>query len=214
MEEKISWLISDISIYSPAIPFIAGLICFYRLRIDQKAIFQIAICSIIAEVAAYFIIRADGNQAIIYLIFSLIEYGILSYIFASGIRPFLSSSFFWSMSVFFFLFFLFEIIFLSGIARFNAYSTAIESLIIIAYALIFFYKTLKELKIRHLEQEPLFWLSTGVLLYFSSSFFIFLFTNYVSSSNRVLFIIWGIHAIFNILLNVFYSIAIWVKPSP
>lgn len=214
MEESISWLISDISKYSVALPAIAGLIRYNRLQRVQQAAFILILLSILVEVAAHWIIRQDWNHFLVYHIFTILEFGLLTYIFAQGLVPFLKLNFFRGIVLFFLLFIISDMIWISGIAQFNSYSTAIEGLILIFLSLSWFYKTLQELKIKHLEREPLFWISTGILLYFSSNLFIFLFTNYVNSSNRALFIIWGIHGIFSILLNIFYSFALWVKPNP
>ncbi len=214
MEEKLAWLITDLSKYSLIVPTLIGIVRHAWLQKIPRVIFLLVLLSLSTEIAAHLTVHQGGNQSLVYWIFTFIEFGLISYIFAKAIIPFLPPSFFWGMSTFFLLFLIIDMIWISRIDQFNNYSTAVESLIIIFFVLLFFYKTLKELKIKYLEREPIFWFSTGSLLYFSSSLFIFLFTNYVNSSTRALFIIWGIHGIFSILLNLFYSIALWVKPVP
>lgn len=214
MEERLAVLITDMSMYSLALPILVGSLRYFRLLTRQKAILYLVLLSFFTEIVAEWVLYNDGNQNLVYFIFTLTEFLLLTYVFAWGIFPFLSLHFFKRISLFFFLYVIVDMIWISGLQQFNNYSTAVESLIVIFYALTFFYKTLQELKIRYLEREPLFWISTGVLLYFSSSLFIFLFTNYVNSSERALFIIWGIHGIFSLGLNLFYSIALWVTPKP
>lgn len=214
MEESISWFIGYLSMYSIAMPALVGLLFYKRLQAVQKTLLILILLSTLIEIIALWVIHQGGYQHLVYRIFTILEFSLLTYIFAQGIKPFFTEFFFKGAVIFFFLFVLADMIWISGIVQFNSYSTAIEGLILIFFSLIFFYKTLQELQIQHLEREPLFWISTGVLLYFASSLFIFLFTNYINSSTRSLFIIWGIHGIFSILLNIFYSIALWVKPSP
>lgn len=214
MEEKLSDFIAYLSMYSIALPLTVGLVLYHRLQHIQKVILLLVLLSVSTEIIAH-LVRYQGNiQNLIYSLFTVLEYMLLAYVFAQGVKPFLKQPFFWKITTSFLLFVIVDMIWISGIEQFNSYSTAIEGLVLILFSLIFFYKTLQDLKIKHLEREPLFWISTGVLLYFSSSLFIFLFTNYVNSSNRALFIIWGIHGIFSILLNISYSIALWVKPNP
>lgn len=214
MEERLSYFISDLSMYSVALPAVIGLALYYRLQQIQKVILLLVLLSVSTEVVAHWVKLQNGNQNLVYYLFTALEYMLLTYIFAQGIQPFFKNVFFKRAAIFFLLFVIADMIWISGINQFNSYSTAVEGLIVIFFSLSFFYKTLEELKIEYLEREPVFWISTGVLLYFSSSLFIFLFTNYVQSSNRALFIIWGIHGIFSILLNISYSIALWVKPNP
>lgn len=214
MEKSLATFITDVSMYSVALPAIAGLLQYYRLKDVGKVLLVLVFLSISTEIVARWLRYDAPSQNLVYYLFTTLEFSLLTYVFAQGLKSFFKPAFFWGIATFFLLFVLTDMIWISGIAQFNSYSTAIEGLILIFLSLCWFYKTLQELKIKHLEREPLFWISTGILLYFSSNLFIFLFTNYVNSSNRALFIIWGIHGIFSILLNIFYTIALWVKPSP
>lgn len=213
MDEQLASYISYLSMFSIAVPALVGLLFFGQLGAIQKGIFGIVLLSVITEIAAEYLSYGGGYQHLVYHIFTILECTMLIYIFALAIKPFFSNTFFSLLWFFFFLFALADLLWLSSIEQFNSYSTVLESLVVIFLAVSFFYKTLSELKVKHLGREPVIWLSIGVLLYFSSSLFIFLFTNYIDASNTTLFIIWGIHAIFSILLNVFYTIALWIRPT-
>ena len=207
-------MISDVSMYSIGLPLLIGLRTYWRLNNTQKAVFFLVLLSVVIEFWARAVRNMGEMQNVIYYGFTVGEFLLLEIVFSKAIIPFLSRTFFKLITLFFLCFVAVDMFWLSGINQFNNYSTAVEGLLLIFFSIVFFYKTLKELKIRDLEKEPLFWISTGVLLYFSGSLFIFLFTNYVNSSNTVLFIIWGIHAIFGMILNLFYSITLWMKPGP
>jgi hypothetical protein len=152
-------------------------------------------------------------QQVIYHIFTLLEFFLLNQIFARTLTPLLSKLFFNSSLIFMFLVELADLLWLSSLQQFNGFATAIESLFLIFFSLCYFYKTMQELKVKHLEREPMVFISIGLLLYFSSSLFIFLFTNYVDAENGTLFLIWGIHGIFSIILNILYAIALWLQPA-
>jgi len=95
----------------------------------------------------------------------------------------------------------------------NVLNRTLSALILMFYALSFFTKTLREMKILNLEKEPLFWISIGVLFYNAASFFIFLFSHYLTPIHNLWFTYFGIHAIFTILLYICYTIALWVQPK-
>ncbi|MBX2873725.1 MAG: hypothetical protein KTR30_16535 [Saprospiraceae bacterium] len=211
--EELSWFISNLSIYSIALPAVVGLVFYHRLLLYQKAIFLLIVLSLGTDLAARLVIENEENHQYVYRIFTIVEFILLTYVFAQGIKPFVTKGVFLSLGISFLSFALVDLLWISDLEEFNTYTTAVEGILMIVFALAFFYKTLTELKIKELEKSPFVWLSIGVLLYFSSSLFIFLFTNYFEHSQNSLFIIWGIHGIFSILLNITYSIILWIKPA-
>lgn len=214
MEKSIADFISYASMYSVGLPAVIGLIRFRHLQKGQVAIFILVLLSILTEFGATWVAYEGGYQNLVYYGFTIAEFTLLTYVFSESWASSLRFTWTGALAMLFLLFVVLDMFWLSGIEQFNSYSTSIESLLLIAFALLYFFLTLREMKTRHLEREPLFWISIGVLLYFSSSLFIFLFTNTVNASMRALFIIWSIHGIFRILLNICFSIALWIKPNP
>ena len=104
-------------------------------------------------------------------------------------------------------------IFVAKFNSFNVLARSIEAFIIICYALTFFTLTLKRMDIVKLNRSPMFWISCGALLYYAASFFIFIFSQDIQPMLDIWYIYWGIHAIFTIVLYIFYSIALWVQPE-
>jgi hypothetical protein len=104
-------------------------------------------------------------------------------------------------------------IFIERLATFNIAARSVEAFVIICYVMRYFWLTLKEMKIIRLEKQPIFWVSCGALLYYAAGFFIFLFSHDLLPYDELWFTYWGIHAIFTILLYIFYSIALWVQPT-
>lgn len=104
-------------------------------------------------------------------------------------------------------------IFIFGdLEKFNPWTSALEALLIILYVLSYFYQTARDIKVEDITRMPLFWLSTGALIYFSSSLFLFIFSNYIFPEVKLSLIFWGIHAMLSILLYIFFFITLWVKP--
>lgn len=100
--------------------------------------------------------------------------------------------------------------YLQDTGTFNTYARSLEGILTIVFCLIWCYKTLTEMKILRLEQNPVFWVNTGFLLYFSGNVLLFAFSNYIISINRSLSVyIWAFHAMFSILLYFFITIGLW-----
>lgn len=210
---ELSYTIANASMNSIVLPFMVGLLKFRQHSKIQRLLFLLISVGVIVEILLDLNKNPDDLQPILYSIFTLVECCLLLYIFSLILVPFVQKKWFWIAGIFFTALVLIDVLWWSNLEQFNTYSTAVESLFLIILPLIFFYKTLQELLIEHLEQEPIFWINVAVLLYFSSSLFIFLFTDFFKASDTALFVLWSIHGIFNILHNIFYSIALWLKPK-
>ena len=92
----------------------------------------------------------------------------------------------------------------------------IESVLVLALVLLYFRRKLRPPMSRApLEYEPMFWVSAGLLLYFSGSILIFLSSNAVLRlSEEMSRNAWTIHALLYSFLNSFYVIALCVDPRP
>jgi uncharacterized membrane protein YjjB (DUF3815 family) len=91
-----------------------------------------------------------------------------------------------------------------------------ESVMVLVLVLLYFRHKLKlPMSLAPLEHEPMFWISAGLLLYFSGSIFIFLSSNAVLNLSQELSRnVWAIHALLYSFLNGFYVVALSVDPRP
>ncbi len=202
-----------LSMYSVIIP--VTIVLFKRNNIIevQRWIGLLVLITLLSEIIINFLSSNKINSLPAVHLFTALQFAVLALVLGKGLSPLFSSRFLKGLIITFILFVISDAIFLNGITNFNSFSRPLASFILIFLSLCFFQKTLKELKIKSLDKEPLFWVNIGVLIYFSGSLFIFLFTNYIKASNDALLTLWGIHAIFNIILNISYSIALWIRPA-
>lgn len=98
-------------------------------------------------------------------------------------------------------------------AEFSPVQHFIEGVAVLVLVLLYFRREL----LRHpvllapLEHEPMFWVSAGLLLYFSGSILIFVTSNLVLHlSVQVSRTLWAVHALLYIFLNCFYIVALCV----
>ena len=91
--------------------------------------------------------------------------------------------------------------------RLSDVSLAIESITVIASTMIFFYVMLKRLEHETPLSNPYFWFNSAILIYFSSAFFVFIFSDYRKLSSD--WNLWNIHSIVRIIFNLLISIGFW-----
>lgn len=212
MEFELADFITDLSMYSIVIPLAIGIYRYKHLSAVQKLLSLVIILTLGGEIIGGIVAKLKINNLYIFHLFTILQFILLTLVMEKGLTPFLTKRVLRRIALGFTLFALLDAFWWNGVHNFNNYARPLSSILLLCFALIFFYKTLRELQIKTLERAPLFWLSIGILIYQAGSLLIFLFSNYVKTSEAALVTIWGIHAIFNILLNISYSIALWVKP--
>lgn len=99
--------------------------------------------------------------------------------------------------------------FVQGIFVIPNWSRSLESILVIGISIYYFNFIFKEGKIKYLDRSFWFWMSSGLLIYFSSNLMLFVFTNMLTNRNDQLFLgVWSIHAVLNFVLYGFYTIAL------
>lgn len=88
-----------------------------------------------------------------------------------------------------------------------------QGLLVLCFTLLYFWKLLRELRVASLHQEPMFWVSAGLLLYFLGYLQIALFSNYLLRySKEFAQLIWAVHSCLFIVLYGCYSLALCLPP--
>lgn len=88
----------------------------------------------------------------------------------------------------------------------------LESLFVIVLVFRYYYASLHRPTTAYIWREPLFWISTGLLLFFAGTFLIYTVTGFVFYYNRPAIIqMWVIHAGINVLLYCTYAYALWLS---
>jgi hypothetical protein len=145
---------------------------------------------------------------------TLVEFGLLAWMYRRVFWPSAVSRWLPAVVVVFSLVSLFSYTRPDNLLHFNAVQRFAESFLVLGLVLLYFYKVIRELVIIQLEQEPMFWVSVGVLLYFSGNVFIFVSSNYVIQHSETLSLrLWNIHGLLYMVLNSLYAVALWISPS-
>lgn len=103
----------------------------------------------------------------------------------------------------------------SGASWFRPGLQVLESALLLVLVALYFRKLLSELAIGHLERDPMFWLSTGLLIYSLGSIQISLFSNYLLQcySDQLRSTVWFAQALLALILYSCYALALWMRPQ-
>jgi hypothetical protein len=114
------------------------------------------------------------------------------------------------------LFALLDTFYLEGLQQVNAYTHVLQSALLIALALLYFEQLLNELQVTRLERDPLFLVSTAVVLYFSGTVLMFVFINHFLTTNDYAGnrVVYTINSVVNLVQYTLFSLAFWYAGRP
>lgn len=115
----------------------------------------------------------------------------------------------------FVVFAVFDAFYLEGLMHYNSYGRAVQSVLLIGFALLYFEQMLRELRVAKLEQDPLFLASVGLVIYSAGTAMLFVLTNNFTEDLSVLTLAFDSVFLLNIVFNVLLTIAfLRAKASP
>ena len=195
-----------ISAASILLPNMGGLIVFKRLDIEGKKILAFFAIFIIIEFVITWLGFHKINNMPMFSIFELLEYGFFAYLFYTNIKDLRWKKFIKYASFFYFTFAIFVLIFIRSIYEFNSETRVVESLLLVLFALLYFNELSKALQTEQISinKIPMFWMIIGILFYFMSNFFLFLFYNEISKITPTL---WAIHSVVNTATNFLFMLS-------
>ncbi|WP_421798945.1 hypothetical protein [Haliscomenobacter sp.] len=210
MSKELQHLLGYLATFIGLIPSLLALIKFRNASREYLLIsFLVWWGTAIGLVALYIASFLHRTNLFLLHIYTIVDFILLCLIFKQVLPLYLNRFLLFGFPIFASI----NSVFFEHLKTENVLSRSISAFILMLYALSFFTKTLREMKIQNLGKEPLFWISVGVLFYNAASFFIFLFSHYLTASRDLWYTYFGIHAIFTILLYIFYTIALWVQPK-
>jgi hypothetical protein len=150
------------------------------------------------------------NNMYLFRIFTILEFTLLSLFYYRFFKAYFNSNFFYVVLPVFYAIAFFDYQ-KNGWDKLDDLSISVESVVFICYSLFLYYYVLKNLLFNNLLNSSVFWINTGILLYFSGNLVLFVFSNYLLvSNNSVHNILWStIHTFFNLTYNILLSIGFW-----
>ena len=200
----------------PLIPALVGARNWKYCNTEVKVFIVLTWFILINGIAAYAVEKLIGSNMPLFHLYILVETVVLIHVYKKLLHPFIHTRVHNTLSIAFILLWLFNIILGDGINGYPAYMLPVMAVLLIVLSICWFVKVQREKRVQHPEKLFAFWLSTGVLIYFSGNMLQFTFSNYIFVQRKYVFVaIWDVHAILVILLYLIYTIAlIWARKNP
>lgn len=203
-------LIISTASFFVALPATVVIFRFRQLHSAMKIMALYVFLGGVIQISSSYLSAQKHNNLWLLHIYTPLEFGCIIWFYSNVLQGFLKRNVFVWGGLGFALLSALNSAFLQDIESFNTYARSLEGILVIVLCLIWCYRTLSEMKIKRLEQDPVFWVNTGFLLYFSGNVLLFAFSNYIVNINRTLNLyIWAFHALFSILLYFFITMGLW-----
>ena len=207
------WVILG-SFLSILLPLLAGWIRYRYLSPGLQNIFWFCVFAFLLDACARILWLLSIPNLFFGHISTLVEFLFLANAFRLTFGNFISSKLMYGVMVAFSILAIANSLFIQDFEHNNSYIKILEAAILILLSMAYYYKLVREMKVFHLERHPFFWINTAILIYFSSSLFVFIYSNYLLFySHQTGIRIWFIHALFFILFNYILSIGLWIAPK-
>lgn len=207
-------LLQNLSIIPVIIAVAVGAWRFRELDWPLRGVAAVVFCELLIEALGQLAVKVVDSNLFLLPIDTVLEFGLLAWVYAQVLRPSKVSRWLPLVIVLFSLWGLLSYLRPGTLYEFNTAQRFVESLMVLSLVVLYFYKVIRDLVIVHLEREPMLWVSIGLLIYFAGNLFIFISSNYVvQRSNDLSNQLWAVHAVFYSILNLLYTLALWIAPS-
>ncbi len=174
---------------------------------NLKVLFYYIISSFFIELYSGILAKQGVNNHWLYYFHSIIEYFFFAIIYFKLINAKIGNYIQVILLAFFIAVVALELTKVIKMPMLNSFSRIVESFALVILSLVSLFTMLQSLKEKRITNSYQFWLNSAVLFYFGGSFFLFLFTGTLLIENSdLLFALYSIHSINNILFNVLLAI--------
>lgn len=203
--------LNDLSATSSILPILAAAINFRNLDSILRTAGVFFLIAGVCELILAFTIRAEipNNMPMLHL-FIAISITFFSTIYYKAFSSPSLRTVVLGLGSAAFLLVVINAIFLQGIWIYPSLSNTVQSIIMITFSLLYFYQIFTRQEYIHIEKQGLFWINSGVLIYFSINIFLFMLFNLVIANQRQE--LYAIHSVTNIISNILYAIGLLCKP--
>lgn len=189
---------------------VSSLIAIYHFKklTGYLQLFSILILSTFAvECVGYFLIRT--NNAWMFNIFTIVEFVFYLSIFRHIIYNKAQKKLLLTLMISYVIASLANILFFQGFFKFNNYSYSYGCMLVCTAVVMYFFQLLHHSNPQPLTQLPMFWIGTGLLLYYACNFFYMGLVNYlISVSLELATELFTLMAVLNIIMYSLFSVGI------
>lgn len=195
----------------PFIPLILGAYVYKSLGGNLKILFYYVCFSSVASIISQLISSTGTTTFPAAHFYVPLEFIILVLFYMNYLTGYINKKFTWFIISGFVLLCLLNVLFFQDITEYPNIPRGVESIILVVFSVLYFHKVMVEAKIKKLAGEPMIWINTGILIYFSGDFFFHLslpLALAVSAefARKIVYFFWATNIFFYLILAVgFYK---------
>jgi hypothetical protein len=200
-----------LTLYSYLIPVFVFLFRFRQNRDSNTGIiFFYIIYSFLNDICVKYLPISEISKYYMLGVFTVAEYILFAYFLYSSISGKLSKRFILITSI---CYVVFALVFSFSIVdrKFDSLPASVEALVIITFCVIYFFEQIKSPTSLFLYTEKSFWIVCGLMIYSAGTFFLFLQSSGLSDAELAKY--WVISQIGNIIKNLLFAVAFYIKPN-
>ena len=189
--------------------FLIGIVLYRNFSKEIKLVFYFVTLGSITEISARLFMHYITKNAMpighVYFPLSVLVVGLF---YMQILKGFIKPVYVLSLVILFEIYTIVNTVFIQSIFEYPSLVGSIGSLLIFMMAVIYFIKVMVEAKITNLIKEPLIWINTGFLIYYTGNFFYHILYNIgIMTSREVALIAGKFFSINNLLFYFLISIA-------
>jgi hypothetical protein len=193
-----------------SVSFLLSLFLFFKksIPVHLKGFSPFLLFSLFVEAVAAWMINRNISTTLLFNIESTIEVTFYLWVLFCLVSGKIAKRILFYLVVIYPTLSFIDIIFIQGKEDFHSISYAFGCLLIVFFSIIFFYQLFSKPKAITLTREPDFWICTGLLLFYSVTFPMFVFVNFMKDfppilANNVQYLL----IVLNVFLYLLFSIA-------
>lgn len=203
--DKIFFFLASISIFSTLLRPLCAIFFIRAFNTQLKALFIYMVIACLSEIMGFLAPYFTQSNEIVYDLFTLFEFIILVYVLLKELKPAKIETWLLAIYLSFISLWCYEFFFTTN----TLISYSIEALVIISLSVYYFYKVFMDMEIVKLTKHYFFWINSGFLIYFTATFFVMLFEEFIrEGSQEMTHFLWVIQLISNIIFSTLLIIGI------
>jgi hypothetical protein len=196
--------------FSIILPAGIGLLKLKVLPASSRIIWYYLLVSALVSFLAYFVGRVmHSNNLYLIHLYTPAELILFCWFYKKVLEAPDNSAMYWVLPAVFVILCIINAVFFQSIKTYSSYTRSIEALIGILFALNYFARLATITSGKKTIAMPEFYYNSGIFLYFSGSFMLFIFSNFIiNSSSHDYYILWVIYSALVFCMYLFFSVGL------
>lgn len=206
-------VLREMALYFWLFPFLAILILRKHLTSGQVRLVYIVLVMFLNELLTRLLRVNEIDNLWVYHIYVPMLFWSVTHAYATETTSLKHKSLLKVASVLFSAFCLYESLYLKRIFALNSMSIIVASSAYIVMSIVYLRNLLNQDRAIAVYKLPLFWLSSGGIVYYASTFVLFAFYEQIINDSQLFIVGWTLNAVFYLLLIMCYTVGLlkWDK---